>query len=336
MINCAFIPALSINEDSYHSSRGTAAGIGHYKRCVSLASFFSKNGHECQVYLEDLLRWQHEKPTNSVKHIYYSNFEWLKTHIDRQESGITHIIYDMNYIDKKFLDLSPNSIKVNLAPRGNNNKKFDYSFLDTNCFQLECSTNVFSGPEYCILDEGLDKLYRSDITSIRDSIESPEIRILITMGGTDPGSLTLKVIDQLINNNKDNNIYIDAIVPISMSRNIHEFPSNQYITYHPLSNSLSNLVSRNDVVICTSGCTLTQMALINKPVIGICPTDYHTCRCNETRNFSSSCLCLNSDEIFNFNLIQLANNLLNESALSVKRRTKSFGKELILKILLSK
>ncbi len=130
---------------------------------------------------------------------------------------------------------------------------------------LNIQTKLALGPEYFLLEK------QPDITPIKSTVQD----LMITMGGSDPADLTVKVLSALMKQNIEYNINIVLGPSFTEHKKICGLVNNKSnIKIHQNPANFLELLSRQDIVVTAAGRTLYECAYLGRPVV-IVPSIEH-------------------------------------------------------------
>lgn len=130
-----------------------------------------------------------------------------------------------------------------------------YTYSDTSplcCF----------GPDYAVLRKEFEKYHRQSKTFAHD-----DFKVLVTMGGVDRTGATIRIVDALASSGLSSRFTVilgrgfNHWDPLKQSRS---FQDSRFQFLHNVSD-MENHLSNSDVVICSGGFTLYEMACVGVP-----------------------------------------------------------------------
>lgn len=123
---------------------------------------------------------------------------------------------------------------------------------------LISKTKIYLGPDYFLMDKP------SEVVPINDVVNN----VMITMGGSDPAGLTLKMLQGLLRNTLNYTLHVVLGPAFIGHREIYALvASNNSIKIYEDPVDFLKLLSCQDVVICAAGRTLYECAYFGRPVI---------------------------------------------------------------------
>jgi len=127
----------------------------------------------------------------------------------------------------------------------------------TNYSQLSDKTKMYLGPSYFIMDNP------PSIIPLKDSVRN----VMITMGGSDPAGLTVKILKVMMNTvNYHTHVVLGPA--FTEHKSIYNIAKNrEFIKIYENPLNFLELLSSQDVVISAAGRTLCECAYLGRPVI---------------------------------------------------------------------
>ncbi|MDX1809322.1 MAG: hypothetical protein R3331_07260 [Sulfurospirillaceae bacterium] len=251
----------------------SAIGLGHITRCLAIANDFRHNGH--QVYFAT------KNFDLGIKKIQDNNFEiffaddascdyhnWIIN--TAKDKDITIFIGDVRdeLPIKTIQELKTlNVLTVAIDQCGQYAKECDLCFYPPHAKinSKEYKGKVYQGFEYVLL--------RNEFYEPFKKIQNEIPNVLVMMGGTDPYSLTLPVIEQLLS------------LPLNI--NISVILSKGHVDYHKISildkkirtysdiKDMSAFLGKIDFAIVSFGISAYEVLTKSIPAIHICLNDDH-------------------------------------------------------------
>lgn len=132
---------------------------------------------------------------------------------------------------------------------------------------LIAKTKIYRGPEYFLLDN----------PPVVVPVQREVKKIMLTMGGSDPANLTLKILNVLLRKNTSEDYLLNVVLgPLFQEKNkIIAFTKNfSYVRVLDSPSGFLNILSKQDIVITAAGRTLLECAYLGRPVIIIPSIDH--------------------------------------------------------------
>ncbi|HHY79216.1 MAG TPA: UDP-2,4-diacetamido-2,4,6-trideoxy-beta-L-altropyranose hydrolase [Thermoanaerobacter sp.] len=267
---------------------GPKIGMGHITRCLALAEELANN--DCNITF--ITRNDISSITKIKEYGFDVNVIDIFT-IDEEINYITRIInqfdilitdsyeIDYNYLCamKKtgvFLvsidDLNEHDFPCDIVINGNIYAE------DLNYKDVTGKTRFLLGPKYVLMRKEFRDLPKKQI---KNKVEN----ILITMGGSDPKGVTIKVLKALMSDRNLRSLNIDVVIGPSFNKElvteINEFAKNNknISTYYNVNATIMReLMIKADIAISAGGSTLYELAAAGVPTIAVITAD------NQIRN----------------------------------------------------
>ena len=307
-------------------------GLGHLSRCILLGNFIKNKDHEVVFFTEQSVSQNIiESEGHKCYRVSYRSSDLIK--LNYSYSLIVDINSDeifnsnseyYNYLDHlgknaevliTFEDLInyPYCADVVIIPYcGANNLKLING----------CKSEYLLGPKYFPLKDGFQ--YDSYIVSKRAN------KILVTMGGSDPDKITLKVLNSISELNKayDITILIGKVSKIT-NREVNLAMSNHFGQYKILKRveNICKLMLDCDVAITNSGLTKYELSALGVPSIIISNNKKHSKYTETFSSYGSSIHLGYSDVVTKKHIRENCDNLIEDYNLRLKMSKK--GKSLV-------
>lgn len=289
----------------YRVDGGRVWGIsmGHVNRALITASCLKKT-HNVIFVMKNYM--------DGVNYVKEQGFkvETIKVEDDGDSSLIklsekyspSIVVFDLykNYYNKFFLHASANKIRTVVfdvigscagKPDAIINETFVPQYSKYNFDKSE--TELYIGPKYFLIKQPPKRI------RIKNKIQN----IIVTMGGSDPSNLTLKVVKSL-KSSKINYNYNIVLGPLMDDTNRQKIKKE----VHGISNfmvydapkDLLKIIAKQDLVICSAGRTLYECAYLGRPTIITPSIDHEDITAqiysNLTGNYNVGLWCNNSGE----------------------------------------
>lgn len=263
-------------------------GLGHIVRCVSLADAITKELETRNLILSVEFVVRQEEGLSQIFDESGCSFEWIKSEDMSQDISVFSellrlknpglVIFDINIQNEfeKYVEAVPSdTIIASIHEHNYSVLTRDLVFAPT-VKRMElpfggiAGQSHFSGAEYVILSP--------DILLLRKNVKQPEPKILngiVSIGGSDPGSITLKVIEQLKADDVSGIIWNIVFGPAS---ELESSESRERFIFHQGAKlgrkGFLELLANADIAITNGGTTLYEALSLRKPTIGIAQNDF--------------------------------------------------------------
>lgn len=273
---------------------GPAIGMGHIMRCLSLAVEFRKQG--CKVYFLSRLEYGIQKIEEEGFEVLplsyrYSGgaekFHYGETSALQQEAveiinAVKKHEIDLLFIDtynvteKYLLQIKPHVKKlgyiddlngfvypVDILVNGNIGAKY------INYIRYSADEVMLLGPKY--------NLIRREFHNLPERKVNEKVReIMVTTGGTDPYSMSSKILNILLSDKEFRSLKINVIVGNSFDnknelRRISCLNSN--VTLHENIKKISSIMLASDIAISAGGSTLYELCACGTPTLAFSMAD---------------------------------------------------------------
>lgn len=144
-------------------------------------------------------------------------------------------------------------------------------------------TKVFLGPKYFLMNTALKGL------PIRKKIKD----VLITMGGSDPAGLTLKIMKVLVGTRifPGSNIHVVLGPCFTEDKEVYGFAKKHaFLRIYKDPDNFFELLNYQDIVVTAAGRTLYECASLGRPVIVVASIEHESVISNE---YAKTCGCFN-------------------------------------------
>jgi len=250
-------------------------GYGHFSRCLAVANHFSKKNFSVVFLINENVYIKKELSKTKFNFFILPRFKqimfegnFLKKFIS--ENNISCLIIDMKEFSEKLSreiqncecltvvidDSSLTNVYSDFLLNGTPIKQYHKYKLQYN------KSNLLIGPKYFLTNSAFSQTKKkpSEIKIKK------KYRVVISCGGSDVNNLTWKIVKEIIKLPK---LQIQVIIGPLMKKNI---PSNNITNKIEIINSpkkIWNFFNKSDLVICTSGSTLFELAIQGIPCINI-------------------------------------------------------------------
>jgi UDP-2,4-diacetamido-2,4,6-trideoxy-beta-L-altropyranose hydrolase len=250
-------------------------GYGHFSRCLSIAEYFSKKNYSViflineNVYIKkELLKSKFNfyivprfkkiisEGNFLKKFIFENNASCLIIDMKEFSENISKEIQNCKCLTVVIDDSSVTNIYSDILLNGTPIKQYhDYKLYNKRSQLLLGSKYFLNNPEF------FQTRKKNSEIKIKKNY-----KIVVSCGGSDVNNLTWKIINEIVNLP---NLQIQVIVGSLMKKNA---PSNIIKNNVKIINSpkkIWNIFNKSDLVICTSGSTLFELAIQGIPCINI-------------------------------------------------------------------
>jgi UDP-2,4-diacetamido-2,4,6-trideoxy-beta-L-altropyranose hydrolase len=294
-------------------------GNGHFIRTLALAEEFIQNHYQvCVITNSTFVLEKCKGKKYNCYHVdkndagYESSFRRIL-----EEHPVAVIVFDLIEEQLKshsFVANYDNLLKVSLTIFHYTHKRFEdiciYPGLDRikdNIFKEDTHQKIpyYSGPEFLIFRDEFEKLEEKQIRSFAN-------KILITMGGSDPGHFTIKVLDSI--GLLPMPIHCDIVLGKNYKdkEDIYQkHRETENFTFHEDIGNLSELMLENDIAIINGGTTRYELSLVGTPYIAI---SLHDIQFNITEILAQKDACVNlgvGSHLTNAEIAKAITHLLN-------------------------
>lgn len=252
----------------------TNIGTGHTMRCLSLAIDLRSQGYQCLFLVKKLEGNINYKLTEL-------NFNFKILNSKNQASEIIEVKQYIHQLNATSLIIDHYEIQSQYEQKITDTKiiTIDDLFFKHHCDLLwnpnlyakdinykhlvPEKTKFFCGPEYALLREGFSKKVKKPKT-----LPSP-FKLLLTLGGSDPKNISLKIIKELLKNPSK---YFELNIILGPSNNhyssIHEITENyQNIQIYQNPKNIIDLMSDSHIAIIAGGTTALEIINLSIPSI---------------------------------------------------------------------
>lgn len=269
-------------------------GLGHVVRCLVLAKKFTSMGNKVFFAIKNYELGKSKIKENSFEVIVASekNFDydrWIKDIVD--EKNIDIFIGDIRdgFPINTIIKLKEKKVlTVAIDEPSEYAKECDLCFYPPHAEvnEEEYNGELYQGFEYVILRDEFYKNYKKHKNIIP--------KVLVMMGGTDPYSLTLEVVEKLINLRQDINISVIIKKEHSDIEQIKKLEKEINI-YSDIKN-MAEFFTRIDFAIISFGMSAYELLSMQIPAIHICLDEEHY-KASYKMNSDKINLILRKDEI---------------------------------------
>jgi UDP-2,4-diacetamido-2,4,6-trideoxy-beta-L-altropyranose hydrolase len=254
-------------------------GYGHFSRCLAIANYFSKKNYDVVFLINRNMSIKNELFKLKLNFSIIPKFKtysyegkFLKKFI--VENNVSCFIIDMREFSEKLSkeiincncltvvidDSSVSKVYSDILLNGNPIKQYHkYTLFNE-------KSKLLLGTKYFITHTNFSKNKKN----LFDIEFKKKYTVLISCGGSDINNITWKIIRQISNLS---NIQIQVIVGPLMKKNLNTTFKKSIKIIHSPKQIWKNFVC-SDLVICTSGSTLFELAIQGIPCINIAATEH--------------------------------------------------------------
>ena len=266
-----------------HCEAGYDAGLGHLVRCLSLADELHDR-YKCNVIF---VIWSCESVQSIISgHGYPVILLDRATYLENDKYYFSALL-EQHYADLVIIDVADCLLPDDIRVSSNSTTKL--AFIDDGSARRLQADYVFYPPvpqTNCLDWGGFEGkkyigwqwvLLRSQFAKINHESTKGTIRLLVTMGGSDPDGLTMQVLKSLKSLNM--NVRLTIVVGASykekedINRVASELPFSVEVMVDVA--DMAGLMAQSDVAITSFGMTAYELAAVGVPAIYLCLTDDH-------------------------------------------------------------
>lgn len=251
---------------------GETIGLGHIRRCLTLAEALSQQGATVHFVINNNQAALDTVRTNGFDAIPVdpdNDFEQTRDAIRRLQANV--LVIDSYDIDADYLTRirDPRNILVAIDDNADRRLPVDVlingnAYAPSLMYEVLPGTVLLVGAQYAILR----KEFRA--ASVR-RIQDPATRILITIGGSDPANLTPRLVDLVLAKRAD--LQLDVVVGpfFHQADPITEGAANKrgQIRVHYNPGDMRSLMVQADIAITGGGQTTYELAATGTPALAI-------------------------------------------------------------------
>lgn len=251
-------------------------GYGHISRCLVLAKEFTNNGYPVIFLQKDdsifSKRINDKYPLFKVEDYGKNCFQKIKSIVE--DYSVKNVIIDLvekdyfklEWIRRKIPEVKITTITLFLFSLADRYEHLSF-FPDLSLYLQEKrqgkygSYKLFAGPKYFV--------FRDEFKGLKKSINENARCILVTMGGTDPYNISLKVVQALC---KERYLKVTIILSeVSGCYNKVKSISEEHRNIHLINRTdeMANLMLHNDLILLNGGLTRYEACLAKTPFIAI-------------------------------------------------------------------
>ena len=266
-------------------------GYGHFSRCLAIANYFSKKNYSIVFLINDNVYLKKELSKTKLNFFIVPRFRniisegnFLKKFI--LENNISCLIIDMKEFSEK-LSREIQNCKCLTAVIDDSSVTGVYSDILLNGTPIKQYHNYKLHNKRSRLLIG-SKYFLTNLAFSQTEKKLSEIKfkkkykVVVSCGGTDVNNLTWKIIKEIITLS---NLQIQVIIGPLMKKNI---PTNHLTKDIKIINSpkkIWTIFNKSDLVICTSGSTLFELAIQGIPCINIAAVKHQVAYGKDFSNF---------------------------------------------------
>jgi UDP-2,4-diacetamido-2,4,6-trideoxy-beta-L-altropyranose hydrolase len=265
-------------------------GFGHLSRCLSLGSNLKKKGFKIIFIVNKNNSVIKELEKNKFKYIlipkilsYHNEFSFILKIMNLEK--IDSIIVDMReYGEKITKQISNNFFKIILLDDGWCNLLYaDIIFNGTvlkkihKYIKINKKAKLFFDSKYFVTNLEFQKHKKKSL----DINEKKKYDVTISMGGSDPNELTLKVVNSIIDLKNINLKIIIGPFYKNLKKLEKLIENKKFCSIIKSPDNIWKYFKKSDVVISNAGSTLFELAIQKIPVISISAVEHQILYANE-------------------------------------------------------
>ena len=254
-------------------------GYGHFSRCLAIANYFSKRDYTIFFLINDDTTMKKELSKIKLNFFIVSKFKtiqsegkFLKKFVIK--NNISCLIIDMREFSEKLSkeitncscltvvidDSSVCKVYSDILLNGNSIKKYhEYKLYNK-------KSKLLLGTKYFITNPN----FSTNKKTLLEIISKKKYDVTISCGGSDMNKITWKIVKQI---SALSNIQIHVIIGPLM-KNKQNPKLKKHIKIVRFSNKIWKIFNSSDLVICTSGSTLFELAIQGIPCINIAAAEH--------------------------------------------------------------
>ena len=235
-------------------------GTGHLQRCIKLKKvfpqkktiFFTRSKNLEKIFKNEKISYYLVKSKKKfINYILDKKIKIFIFDIRRIDNYLKNIFFKNNKTKNIFTVLIANTLKKVAQP--------DLTFFPVSILKKPKNKNIYAGEKYAVLSKTTPK---KKIKKIKN--------IMISMGGSDPNKITIKVIKIL--NKVDFRIKLNIVIGKLSKINIKQIRkvlTNKIINYkiYKNQNNLNKVMMLSDILVTNSGTTKFEATLMRLPSI---------------------------------------------------------------------
>lgn len=293
------------------SNKNNAHGLGHAKRCLSIAKKAKKKGLNFKIISSNNQKAERFFKSENIEYFREENLEKILS-----TYKFSVIVSDINYPEAELYNKYKKYCKtVCLAPRGQGKYLADLAikdvlFNDENPKFHTYNKNIFSGLKYVVTNDRY-KIIKDKIS--KKLIKKNKNSLVIFMGGVDNENITNQILKNLSSISKKT--LINVIIG-SLNSNIDSIKktiikSQFEIKLYINPSNFYEIIASSQLGIFGAGITSYESAGLGTPPLNISISDFHFKRSLEMENLKIG-VFLGDYENFNTNFSDRINYLLNK------------------------
>lgn len=255
-------------------------GYGHFSRCLAVANYFFKKNYSITFLINHNIHLKKELSKTKFSVFIVPKFKNIKSEGNFLkkfilENNISCFIIDMKEFSEKLSnelqnceclmtvidDSSVTDVYSDILLNGTPIKQYHNYKLHNKRSQILLGSKYFlTNPEFSQTKKKLSEIKLKK-----------KYNVIISCGGSDVNNLTWKIVKEI---NKFPNLQIQVIIGPLMKKNI---PFNNITNNIKIINSpkkIWTIFNKSDLVICTSGSTLFELAIQGIPCIHIATMEH--------------------------------------------------------------
>jgi spore coat polysaccharide biosynthesis predicted glycosyltransferase SpsG len=296
-------------------------GIGHFIRVLALAEEFAIHDYQVNFITNTPFVFEKCEEKNHLCFCIHHNGSAYESALIKilNDLKIDVLVFDLiedQLIKHKFIGALQNILKVSLSIFNYSHKRFEdiciypgLSKIEDNLYNETTRKNIpyYSGPEYLIIRDEFNGIGHKTIRSFAN-------KILITMGGSDPGNLTDRALESIML------LHEPVLCDIVLGKNFknkkdiyYKHGKTNFFSFYEDVDYLSDLMFQNDIALINGGTTRYELSIVGTPYISI---SLNKTQFNITEKLARQNACIN---------LAVSNSLKNhEIASSITHLLKNF------------
>lgn len=255
----------------FRADGGSKIGLGHIMRSTVLADKLGKFAETIFVCKKG------EEYTAGINYIKNKGFNVVEFETDNLLITLANVggdclITDSYIVSEVYFEKTKKIFKYTGYIDDLNKHYFNVDFIinqniyaEDFCYNVNPHTKLFLGPGYFLLRDEFAKL---PTRKLKNDVKD----IMITLGGSDPNNLTMKIVELIKNAALGLNIHI-VIGPSFYYRNELEIIQSHEIKTYFNPARISDIMLDCDLAISACGGTLYELAACGTPTIGVVVAD---------------------------------------------------------------
>lgn len=304
-------------------------GMGHVIRCLALAKELKKSGAEITFIMKNHLA--------GVKEVINAGYTVKRLPVHSNQETDLKLIYDalrrikpqvvindiLNTGKKYMLKIrETGAFLINEDDLGPGRELADVLVYSLARPPVSSKPKMYAGPAYMTLKDEFKKTHEKK-KKIKKKINS----VLVSMGASDPQSLTVKVLDALEKVGQDFTTIViigPAFIHHNELKNVLDKAQREYIIKSSV-NNMADFMYNADIAIISGGVSVYELAAVGTPSIVLCQNEHENTNIFGDYGFAIKLGLgrLVSEEQITETIEELAKNIL------LRQRMSDLGKKLV-------